>query len=234
MADDLADDFDRFFAGGKSAADKAKADSYFTKDCQWIVGHAQASPDAFPGIAGMALLSIKQPFALMPVFMGDLARMGDQSSYLFGAKRAGFQYVREHKADLWASARAFKRGDLSLDELIADYMKVPSLGIVKASFVAQMTAGEGACIDTINQQRFGLPADFGRSSKHRPSSLPARIHAYNAYWQAHGDSAWWWDSWCDHMAERKFNAAGKRPTGNLNTGAEYSALHRLAITAGVV
>jgi hypothetical protein len=50
----------------------------------------------------------------------------------------------------------------------------------------------------------------------------ARLSTYNATWQAHGNSAYWWDTWCDNMVGTTYN---KR----IASGAQASAIHRLPI-----
>lgn len=232
MFDDGAD-FDSLFESVKREESARVADSHFARDCLWIVDHAQRSPDYLPGIAALVLLSIQQPFYLMPAYIRDVARKGDKSVYLFSHKRAGFDYVRANKRALWRMATACHAGEISLDDLILAYLDIPCLGVVKASFLAQMTVGMGACIDTLNLRHMGLQESAFRTPKTlREKSLRKRISTYNAAWQAWGDSLYWWDSWCDRLGERTHNVRGYR-IGTVDGGAAVSALHRLAITGGI-
>ena len=231
--DDDAADFDRFFAETSRDESKRVAESYFTRDCLWIVERAQASPDTFPGIAALVLLSIQQPFVQMPRQIADVAQDGAESQWLFGYKSAGFDFVRRNKRALWESARACHAGKISLDDLILDYLAIPNMGIVKASFLAQMTVGQGACLDTLNLRTMGLSETAFRTPKAlKPVSIRKRIATYNAAWRAHGDSAYWWDSWCDLVGNRTHNVRGYKIGGFAN-GSEVSHVHRLAITGGI-
>ena len=226
-------DFDSFFMSAKAAADQQFADSHFTRDCLWIVEHAQQSLDYFPGIAAMVLLSIQQPFYRMPQYIADVVKRDLRSTYLFGHKRFGLEYVRWNKRQLWESARACYKGEISLDDLIYCYLRIPNLGIVKASFLAQMTVGQGACIDTLNQRVLGVTEEFVAAPKTlTEKSMRRRIARYNAAWQSLGDTVWWWDDWCERLAARTHNAIGSR-IGTFESGAQVSALHRLAITGDI-
>lgn len=230
---DNSQDFDSLF-NSVVADESARIDSsHFARDCLWIVGHAQSSPDYLPGIAALVLLSIQQPFYLMPTYVADMARTGAKSRYLFGHKHSGFHYVQLFKRDLWRSATRCYNGKISLDDLILDYLAIPGLGIVKASFLAQMTVGQGACLDTLNLRAMGLRLDAFRTPKSlKVGSIRKRISTYNAVWSAQGDSCYWWDLWCDMLGARTHNARGAA-IGSLGDGAAVSRTHRLAITGGI-
>lgn len=231
---DAGDEFDRFFAAASQEAAQTKADSPFTQDCLWIVEHAQRSADTFPGIAALVLLSIRQPFYLMGTQVADVARNDYASRFLFGWKSAGLHYVRANKKALHASARACHDGTKTLDDLILDYLAVPGLGIVKASFLAQMTVGDGACLDTLNLRTLGLSETAFRLSKTLTvKTVKARIAAYNAVWRSVGDSAHWWDSWCDLVAGRSHNVLGRAIGSAGALSHQVSRLHRIAITGGI-
>ena len=230
---DAAADFDSFFAA--ASAPIIRSASHFTTDCLWIVDHAQRSADSFPGISALVLLSIQQPFSELARAMPDVAANGFESRYLWGFKPKGLAYVQANKSDLWRSARRYADGEINLDTLILDYLAIPGLGIVKASFLAQMTVGNGACLDTHNLRSLGLALDAFKTPKTlKVDSVRKRIATYNATWQNQGDSAHWWNLWCDSVGSRTHNSRGAHLNGLFyGGGAEVSALHRLAITAGI-
>jgi hypothetical protein len=215
-------EFDSFFASSS-----APRQTYFSRDCLPIVAAAQDSPDALPSIAALVLCSIRQPFFLMHVQMADIAKNGTNARCLFGWKRTGLQYVVDHRADLHGAARRAYGKPEELDNLILRYLDIPGLGIVKASFLAQMTIGDGACMDSHNLGRLSFDTAYFKTPKIlKESSIRKLITAYNATWRANGDSAYWWDSWCDHMAE---NSAKW-----FRDGAHVSHMHRLAITTRIL
>lgn len=231
-------DFDSFFASAKAEADSFQATRPFTTDCLWIANQAQNSADVFPGIAALVSLSIQQPFWMLPRQVADVVKRDYASPFLWGHKAGSLHYVRANKRALHASARACYEGDKSLDDLILDYLAIPGLGIVKASFLAQMTVGDGACLDTLNLRTLGLREDAFKTPKTlQVKTIRARIAAYNATWRSVGDSAHWWDSWCDLVASRTHIDVGttrRRTIGSAGADVHaVSRLHRLAITGGI-
>ena len=197
--------------------------SHFAKDCLEIAGEARHSDRVFLDVATLVLLSIQQPWYGMPRQFADVRRTGRDSVYLFGAKRAGFDYVSEHVGDLRIAAQiAYDRNDL--DGLIMRFLDVPCLGLAKASFLAQMTMANGACLDVHNLRSLGLDASATRLAKGATVATKARkVSTYNSAWQAVGDSAYWWDSWCEALLTR---SAYHR----FNSAAEVSAMHRLPLS----
>lgn len=233
MLDDGAADFDSFFAAAKADDTRAMSSTHFARDCQWIVQQAQTSADTLPGIGALVLLSIRQPFYLMPMQMKSLARMDYKCPYLFGWKSDGLMYLRMNKRALHKAARACYEGDMSLDDLILEYLAVPGMGIVKASFFAQMTVGNGACLDTLNLRTLGLNETAFRLAKTLSvKTVRRRIASYNACWQSVGDSSYWWDSWCELVASRTRNVRGYAIQG-FRSAADVSHSHRMAITGGI-
>jgi hypothetical protein len=198
--------------------------SYFQTDCRDISASALASPDGFTRVATFVLLTIQQQLVMVPKAMADVDAKGRSSAFLFGSKRAGYVYVQTHKIALHSAALQYKRGEISFNELLLQFIAIPGLGLVKASFLAQCSVTHGACIDTHNLTRLGLPVSAFKLPKGlKIDNVLARITAYQAICDASGDSAYWWDSWCDHLAQRK-----QYVTRGM-TGANVSALHRVAI-----
>lgn len=195
--------------------------SYFHRDCIDISSAALADVQVFKNVGSLVLLSIQQPFITMPNQMADVARNGRESKYLFGHKRAGFDFIGMHAPRLQRIARDAKSsGDL--DSLILALLECPNLGIVKASFFAQMAIADGACLDTHNLTRLGLAETFFRMPKTlKLESVHKRIRTYNTVWRNEGDSAYWWNTWCDHVAKQTRN--------KFEDGAQVSRYHRLVL-----
>lgn len=234
MLDDSTDDFDAMFDSAKAESDSFSASRPFSQDCVWIASKAQESPDTFPGIVAMVLLTIQMPFYRIGDMVRDVAENDYAAKSLWGWKSAGLHYARANKRELHACAMAYVAGKKSLDDLILDYLAVPGLGIVKASFLAQLTVGNGACLDTLNLRTLGLAETAFRTPKTlHVKTVRQRIHAYNAVWQATGDSAYWWDAWCDLVAQRQANILGRSIGSAGATAHAVSRMHRIAITGGI-
>jgi hypothetical protein len=198
----------------------------YERDCKAIVEASRSDPAYFPGIASFVFNSIQQPFWSIEDRLADTAREGITSRYLYGHKRTGMQYVLTHFRDLHAAAEWCASGRGGLDRLLMRYLEIPGLGIVKASFLAQLTAGQGACMDGINLHRFDLREDhFRHRATWTDKTRLAKVRSYNAYWQSLGDSAYWWDTWCEFQANRDVNLAG-RIMRRIGTPDDVSRLHR--------
>ena len=196
--------------------------SYFKAHCVPLSEAARQSSATFLDVASLVLLSIQQPWYGMPKQFADVRAKGDASVYLFGHKRAGYAYVRDNVETLrHAAIEAHASGDL--ESLILRYLDVPCLGLAKASFLAQMTIGDGACLDVHNLRRLGLPVSAMRMPKTlKPTSVAKRVQVYNDAWRSEGDSAHWWDTWCDAPVANPYN--------KFNNGFEVSAMHTLPLT----
>lgn len=196
--------------------------SYFASDARFISRAALSDADSFFRCTVFVLATIQQAFYTVPMIMERITNEGAESKFLFGAKREGYEFASSNRHILMNKAKAFKRGEISLDALIVEFMEIPGLGIAKASFLAQLTVNDGACLDRHNLRLLGLPESFTKASKDlKPASILRRISIYNEVWRKHGDSAFWWNSWCDFVASnypKKFR-----------NGAEVSAMHRVAV-----
>ena len=210
---------------GRDTPTPAGIGQYHARDCAHIARTSLGNSVYFPGIVAFVFASIQAPFNSIEDRLADIQENGVTSIWLYGYKRIGLQYVLNNAEDLWNASIACSDGSIGLDDLLMRYLEVPGLGIVKASFLAQLTTGQGACMDGINLHRFDLREDhFRHRSEWTPKTRLAKVRSYNAYWQSIGDSGYWWDTWCQFQAERVVNQAGRtiRPIG---TTSDVSALH---------
>ena len=83
---------------------------------------------------------------------------------------------------------------------------VPGLGIVKASFVAQICGLEVACLDTHNLRALGLAETAFKLAKSvKPDTKRAKIAHYVGLCAQTGGSRHWWNAWCQTVAGNKAN-----------------------------
>lgn len=154
--------------------------------------------------------------------MADVWENGRTSKYLFGSKRAGYDFIVEHAERLQDMSKRAAAGSIDLETYVMALLETPNMGIVKASFMAQLTAADGACLDTHNLRRLGLAEDAFKTPKTlKMESVQARIRSYCAVWRAEGSSAFWWNSWCDYLAAQGRN--------KFTSGEQVSRWHRLAL-----
>lgn len=196
---------------------------YFKRDVLGFTSpRALSSPDRFFKSVAFVLATIQQRFDTVALIVDRLEKEGAESRFLFGSKRDGYNYASENRRVLLKQAQDFVKGKNSLETLILDFMEIPGLGLAKASFLAQIVVGDGACLDRHNLRFLGLPENFVKAPKTlQAASLFRRVQVYNETWQKHGNSALWWNQWCDHVADIY-------PRSFAN-GSEVSKLHRIAV-----
>ena len=190
----------------------------YDRDMPLMSAHALASPSGLVEIIAFVLCTIQQPLQSVARQMADIRANGVDSKYLFGSKREGYRYAVEHAAVLHAAiVKAVEVNDVvgAVDVLT----NVPSLGVVKASFVAQICGLEVACLDTHNLRRLGLSESAFKMPKGlKHSTRLAKIAAYVAICADTGGARHWWNSWCEFVA-------GNRANRSLATADAVSAYH---------
>lgn len=159
-----------------------------------------ASPYAWERAALLALVSIRRPFWHVPAMLADVRARGEHSRELFGWKRKSYQFITSQTRRMWNAAK-YCEGNLHDTTLL--YMQVPGFNIVKAQFLAQMTFGDGACLDSVNCNLYGISAaSLGVSKRSGPRIISRGIRRYNELWRAIGTSQYFWDTWCETIAAR--------------------------------
>jgi thermostable 8-oxoguanine DNA glycosylase len=196
---------------------------YFKRDVLAFTSpKALSSPNRFFRSVSFVLATIQQRFDTVAMIVERLETEGSQSRFLFGSKREGYEFASENRRVLLKQAQGFVKGKMSLEALILEFMEIPGLGLAKASFLAQIVVGDGACLDRHNLRFLGLPESFVKAPKTlQPASLFRKVEAYNETWRKHGNSALWWNQWCDHVASIY--------PKSFRNGAAVSALHRIAV-----
>lgn len=190
----------------------------YDRDMPLMRAHALASPAGLVDVIAFVLCTIQQPLQSVGRQMADIRLNGEASKYLFGMKRGGYAYAVEHAGVLHAAvAKAVELGDTvgAVDVLTS----IPGLGVVKASFVAQIVGLEVACLDGHNLKRLGLAESAFKLAKGvKPVTKRAKIAAYVKACADTGGARYWWNSWCEYVA-------GNRANRSLLSGDAVSAYH---------
>jgi hypothetical protein len=190
----------------------------YQRDMPLMRAHALASPEGLTDVIAFVLCTIRQPLQTVKEQMADIRAKGADSAYLWGSKRDGYKYAVAHAAVLHAAVvKAVETHDAvgAVDVL----SNVPNLGIVKASFVAQICGLEASCLDTHNLKRLGLPETAFKLVKSvKPETKRGKIAYYLETCVKTGGSEHWWNSWCGAVA-------GNRANRSLTCADQVSAYH---------
>lgn len=189
----------------------------YDRDMPAMAKHGWSSPDGLVDIVTFVLCTIQQPLQSVGNQIADIRANGAKSKYLFSAKRNGYQFIVDNKSTIYDGLVECKKYDdvVGAVELLTT---IPSLGMVKAGFVAQCLGFNVACIDSHNLDRLGMARSALRLAKGiKPELKRKKIADYVAFCQKKG-AKYWWDTWCDYVA-------GNRANKKLLTGDAVSAYH---------
>ena len=177
--------------------------------------HALSSPDNLANTALMVVLSIRQKWSLVGKQLQDVKVNGSESIYLFSHKKACYEYLQANKAQLYSDT--LKHIDDS-EQLLAIWLKVPMLGLVKAGFVVQLATGQVGCIDSHNIKLYGVPqSTLTFNKKLKAPSVAKKIKGYIKACEMVGGSLSLWTKWCELMATKYPN--------DFTSGQHVSMLH---------
>ena len=198
----------------------------YKRDQKEIEHHALASPAGLVDVIEFTLCSIQAGLSTIKLQRKDIAKQGISSRFLWGKKAEGLQYAMKHRERLWGKLVALREASSYDVETVCDAVDlleaVPNLGLVKASFVAQMLGFNVACLDSHNLKRIGKTEAFVRLEKTlKPKTRRKKIVHYVTFCQERG-SEYWWDTWCEYVAGNKANR-------DLDTGDLVSRYHVQAV-----
>ena len=154
-----------------------------------IAAAMRADPYIFARGCLFAIASIRQPITAVPAQLEEIDEKGPKAKALFGHKRAAYDYVMKHRADLLSSILAAPDNAARLALLC----NVPGLGIVKSAFILQLLGYDVACLDSRNVKREGRNARAFREPYTRN-----KIAQY--LFETEGRAAYYWDAWCSEVA----------------------------------
>ena len=195
----------------------------YQRDVALIKDHAMKSPDGLVDVVLFVLLTIQAGLSTVKAQRKDVAQEGLASRFLWGKKGDGLAYVEKHKEYLWVKAQHIAQSGMSDPDNVAEavmlFINVPNLGMVKASFVCQMLGFDVSCIDSHNLTRLDMKASAVKvSNDMKPLAKHAKVKAYVEMTQATGGTEYWWNTWCEYVADNSANKA-------LDTGDVVSAYH---------
>ena len=181
----------------------------YQRDVEEIKSHVANDPQGLVDVVEFVLCTIQAGLSTVKAQRLDIQTYGLRSKFLWGQKAEGLAYTRANKEYLWGKVHEIAEQGFDNVEACADavelFMRIPNLGMVKASFVAQCLGFNVACIDSHNLKRLGLPPTyFAINKKAKPETNRKKVKAYVEFCQIEG-SAYWWDTWCEYVAGNQAN-----------------------------
>lgn len=155
-------------------------------------------PDGVLDVVTFVLCTIRVPLSKVYEYVEDVRVNQENSKHLWGHKSKGYLYTKEKKEKLYSVLYSGR----STESVLEEYLRVPGLGLPKASFVLQCVGYDTACLDGHNLKRLGLSANLTKG----------KTEAYLRTVREKG-SEWYWDSWCEYIAGNSYNK--RLPTADL-------------------
>jgi|TARA_E500000318_G_scaffold68813_2_gene63668 hypothetical protein len=179
----------------------------YQRDCTEIVQHALQSPDGLYDVIEFTLCTINMPLSRVIEQRKSIKLHGIMSKWVSSTKAQGITYAQEHKVELHTLMLNIREtaGCDTIDgaQAVVDlFMRIPSIGMVKAGFIGQMLGFQVACLDRHNVRALGLSESALRINKKASQEVRLKkIREYVKLCRRKG-SEYWWDTWCNFVADR--------------------------------
>ena len=174
----------------------------YRQDCTLIAEFGNSSPEGLLNVATFVLATIQTPISRAATVAEDMRIRGVKSKYLNVSKRRALEHLTRRKKSLYNKLQSAE----TVNEVVEHIIQVPGLGVVKASFVAQLLGWEVGCIDrhnlilyNVKPNTVNIPPSLTQATRQR------KIADYVAACEQIGGSEFLWNSWCDHVAGTKWN-----------------------------
>lgn len=172
--------------------------------------YAQVSAINLSDVALMTVLSIRQPWLNIGTQMIDVRTNKLSSKDLWGFKKDTYIYLESNKHKMYAQMMAVinsnKTDASKAMSLMKIFLRVNGLGMAKAGFMCQLTAGLVGCMDSHNLKMYNLDAkDFVLTKNPKTiKSLDANTKKIRNYIQICNEYGTenLWNSWCSFLATK--------------------------------
>lgn len=172
-----------------------------------IQDYAQESSDNLADVIIMVVLSIQQPWKNIGLQMADVKLNGRASKFLWGNKGRTYGYIMKRKSFIFNQFLAVVNSNKSDSDkaysLMNIFLRIDGLGMVKAGFVCQLSAGLVGCIDLHNIRLYGIDEKILKLPKSLKSQdiKDEKINKYISICHNIGTENLW-DTWCNSLATK--------------------------------
>lgn len=172
--------------------------------------YAQRSAENMSDVVLMVVLSIQQNWLGVGDQLADVRKNKSESRFLWGNKANTYRYLQTHKHKMYGQVMAVinsKQTDQKkAHSLMKIFLRVDGLGVPKAGFACQLTAGFVGCMDVHNIKMYGLdPKAFSLAKNPKTNkgllANTQKILAYISLCEEYGTENLW-NSWCSFLATK--------------------------------
>ena len=172
-----------------------------------VQDYSRLSSDNLADVILMVVLSIQQPWHSVGDQLKDVRKLGRDSRFIWGNKIKTFDSLQAKKDFIYSQYLAVLNSSKPDDEralsLMNVFLQIDGLGLAKAGFVCQLTAGLVGCIDVHNIRMYNIPKkDLAFSKSIKSKALKdKKISNYVSVCHDIGTENLW-DTWCSFLATK--------------------------------
>ena len=172
-----------------------------------VQDYSKLSSDNLADVILMVVLSIQQPWYAVGEQLKDVKKLGRDSRFIWGNKIKTFDSLQAKKDFIYSQYLAVLNSSKSDDDralsLMNVFLQIDGLGLAKAGFVCQLTAGLVGCIDIHNIRIYNIPQkDLAFSKTIKSKTLRnKKISNYISACHTIGTESLW-DTWCCSLATK--------------------------------
>ena len=172
-----------------------------------VQDYSRLSSDNLSDVILMVVLSIQQPWYAVGDQLKDVKRWGIGSKFIWGNKIKTYNFLISRKDFIYSQYLAVLNSSKSDDDkalsLMNVFLQIDGLGLAKAGFVCQLTAGLVGCIDVHNIRMYNIPKkDLAFSKSIKSKTLrDKKISNYISVCHTIGTESLW-DTWCCSLATK--------------------------------
>ena len=172
-----------------------------------VQDYSRLSSDNLSDVILMVVLSIQQPWYSVGEQLKDVKRWGIGSKFIWGNKIKTYNFIVSRKDFIYSQYLAVLNSSKSDDDkalsLMNVFLQIDGLGLAKAGFVCQLTAGLVGCIDVHNIRMYNIPKkDLAFSKSIKSKALKdKKISNYVSVCHDIGTENLW-DTWCSFLATK--------------------------------
>ena len=172
-----------------------------------VQDYSRLSSDNLSDVILMVVLSIQQPWYAVGDQLKDVKRWGIGSKFIWGNKIKTYNFLMSRKDFIYSQYLAVLNSSKSDDDkalsLMNVFLQIDGLGLAKAGFVCQLTAGLVGCIDVHNIRMYNIPKkDLAFSKSIKSKALrDKKISNYISVCHTIGTESLW-DTWCCSLATK--------------------------------
>ena len=179
----------------------------YLRDCNAIAHYAMSSPAGLYDVIEFTLCTINMPLSRVIQQRVSIKAEGIHSKWVSSTKAQGIEYAKANAQRLHKEINAIaqQHGTDTIDgaqEAVDLFVSIPSIGMVKAGFIAQMCGFEVACLDRHNIRMLGLSETaLLLNKKVKPELRKRKIRDYVKLCRRKG-AEYWWNTWCNYVADK--------------------------------